>query len=131
MPHPTQLDRRRREFLGQSLWLVASLPFLGQFLAACDKKGVTTGSDTPPNGEAAVSESDPVAASLGYRADATKVDTAKFPKRKGAEGEKQFCNNCQFFTAKGDSGWGACQIIRSGDVKATGWCNTWAKKANA
>jgi hypothetical protein len=113
----------RREFLQHSLWLVASLPVIGTLVSSCDN------GDTPPNGEQAVKEEDPVAAALGYRADATKVDTEKFAKRKGPGGANQFCTNCQFFTAKGTSGWGACQIIRSGDVKATGWCNTWAQKA--
>lgn len=128
---PNRLDRR--EFLRHTAWLGAALPILGALggfgtaLSACNDGG----SDTPPNGEAPAKEDEAVAASLGYRQDATKVDVAKFPKRAGAEGEKQFCKNCQFFTAKGDSGWGTCQIIRTGDVKATGWCNTWALKAGA
>jgi hypothetical protein len=120
----TPSQNSRREFLQHSLWFAAAIPVLGTVLSACND----TGSATPPNGDQAVKEDDPVAASLGYRQDATKVDTEKFPKRKGPEGEKQFCKNCQFFTPKGDSGWGTCQIIRSGDVKATGWCNTWAAK---
>ena len=119
------VPRNRREFLQHSLWLFAALPVVGSLVSACNDSG----SDTPPNGEQAVKEEDPVASALGYHADATQVDTEKFPKRKGAEGEKQFCKNCQFFTAKADSNWGACQIIRTGDVKATGWCNTWAQKA--
>lgn len=114
----------RREFLQKSVWLFASLPVLGMILNACNSDS----NDTPPNGEQAVKEDDPVASSLGYRMDATKVDSEKFPKHKGPEGEKQACNNCSFFTAKSDSGWGACQILRTGDVKASGWCNTWNAK---
>lgn len=115
--------RNRREFLVQSLGLVATIPVLGAVLSACNDS-----SDTPPNGEAAVKEDDPVASSLGYKSDASQVDTAKFPKHAGAEGAKQSCKNCQFYTAK-SGGWGACQILRTGDVKETGWCNTWAQKA--
>lgn len=50
--------------------------------------------DLKPGSLPALGESHPVATALGYRHDATKVDTAKFPKRAGAEGEKQFCYNC-------------------------------------
>lgn len=116
--------KNRREFLQHSLLVLGALPVFGTLMSACDATG-----SNPPDGDQAAKEDEAVAASLGYRTDATKVDVEKFPKRKGAEGEKQFCSNCQFFTAKGTSGWGACQIIRSGDVKATGWCNTWAQKA--
>lgn len=121
------LNASRRRFVIQSLAVVAALPLLGAALSACTKTG-GGGSDNPPEGETAVKEDDPVAASLGYKADASKVDTAKFPKRAGAEGAKQNCGNCQFYTAK-SGGWGACQILRTGLVKEAGWCNTWAQKA--
>jgi hypothetical protein len=124
MSNQNESGNTRREFLQKSLFLAASLPVLGTFLNACNSDS----NDAPPSGEQAVKEEDAVAASLGYKADATKVDTEKFPKRKGPEGEKQFCKNCQFYTAKND-GWGTCQVVRNGDVKATGWCNTWAQKA--
>lgn len=119
----------RREFLQQSLWLLAAFPLLAHVLTGCDKK--SSGSATPPGGKPAAQETEAVAASLGYKEDASKVDTEKFPKRKGPEGEKQLCSNCQFYTPEGDSDWGSCQIIRSGLVKANGWCNTWAAKAGA
>lgn len=127
MPILKSFSSNRREFLQQSLLAFVTLPVLVSVLSAC----TDSGSGTPPNGEQAVKEDDPLAKSLGYRADATKVDIEKFPKRKGPDGEKQTCKNCQFYIAKADSNWGACQIIRGGDVKATGWCNTWAQKAGA
>jgi hypothetical protein len=117
---------QRREFIKKSIFVLAALPFMSYFIASCTKK---SGTSTPPDGAPAVKEDDPVAASLGYKEDVSKVDTEKFPKRKGPEGEKQFCHNCQFYVAKGDSGWGTCQILRTGDVKDEGWCNTWAAKA--
>lgn len=114
----------RRDFLRNSFLMLAALPVLGTVFTSCTKKGAN-----PPEGTTAVKEDDPVAASLGYKHEASAVDTSKFPKRAGAEGAQQFCHNCQFYTARGDSGWGDCSIIRSGVVKAEGWCNTWAKKA--
>ena len=116
----------RHRFIAQSLVMLAALPAAASFLSACNGDS----NDAPPAGEAAAKEDEPIAASLGYKADATQVDTMRFPKRKGPEGEKQNCKSCQFYTAKND-GWGSCQIIRSGLVKAGGWCNTWAPKPGA
>ena len=82
-------------------------------------------------GEAAkAAENDPVAQALGYVHDATKVDVAKFPKRLGAEGEKQFCHNCQFFAANAGVEWGPCQIFQGKLVSGKGWCNTWLIKSS-
>lgn len=76
-----------------------------------------------------VSESDPLAQALGFKTDAKKVDTKKFPKRKGAEGAKQFCSTCSFFT-KTDDKTGKCTIFaaQGGIVPAGGWCNSWVSK---
>ena len=122
-------SKNRREFLKKSLMALVSLPFAGAIIAACTK---TKTSETAalPQGTKAVVEDDPVAASLGYKTEAAKVDTQKYAKRAGPEGEKQFCNNCQFYSPVSE-GWGNCQIIRSGVVSAGGWCNTWAAKASA
>lgn len=82
---------------------------------------------TPP--ATPVNEKDALAQSLGYHADAKKVDTKKWPKRAGAEGQKQFCYNCQFYQAKGDPKTTAeapCQIFAGKSVKSHAWCNTWA-----
>lgn len=118
------LSSSRRDFLRNSFVVLAALPVLGTVLASCTKKG----GSNPPEGTTAVKEDDPLAASLGYKHEASAVDTAKYPKRAGAEGAKQFCHNCQFYTARGDSGWGDCTILRGGVVKAEGWCNSWALK---
>ena len=76
----------------------------------------------------------PQAVALGYHHDASKVDTKKWPKRAGAAGAKQFCNNCQFFMV--DKGAdptkvaaAPCQILMSKGVQAKGWCNTWTQRA--
>lgn len=71
-----------------------------------------------------VSEDDPTAVALGYLHDAKEVDTAKWPKRAGAEGAKQFCNNCALYVGGGDS-WGGCSIFQNRLVAGEGWCNGW------
>ncbi len=123
----------RREFLQKSLLILGSVPVLGVILNACTKKEgseSTTASNSAPAAAAGpkpLSEEDPVAQSLGYKHDATKVDTAKFPKRAGAEGAKQLCSNCQFFKG-GEGEWGTCQILAAGAVNKNGWCNSWGAK---
>jgi hypothetical protein len=76
-----------------------------------------------------VKASDPLAVSLGYNPNATKVDAKKWPKRAGPDGAKQFCSNCQFFQGDGKSKQAACTIFGGKIVKSTAWCNTWTKKA--
>ena len=79
-----------------------------------------------------LSEGDSLATTLGYHQDAKKVDTAKWIKRKGPEGEKQFCSNCNFY--QGDlkqiegKGYGKCQLFQNGLVSSGGWCNSWVAK---
>ncbi|MBI3555076.1 MAG: high-potential iron-sulfur protein [Deltaproteobacteria bacterium] len=77
-----------------------------------------------------LSEDDPMAKTLGYYKDASKVDVKKWPKRAAPEGKKQFCNNCQFFTADGKTQ-GKCQIFANKLVASKGWCNTWTAKPAA
>lgn len=67
-----------------------------------------------------LSESDPLAKSLGYQNDAKKVDKSKFPTYK--PGER--CGDCRFFqgTAGQKSGYAGCQIFAGYSVNADGWC---------
>ena len=53
--------------------------------------------DLKPGSLPALGESNPVATALGYRHDATKVDTAKFPKRAGAEEKSSFVTTVRSF----------------------------------
>ena len=71
-----------------------------------------------------VTEDDPTAVALGYRHDASTVDTTKFTKRAGDAGAKQFCNNCALYVDQGD-GWGSCSIFQGRLVAGVGWCNAW------
>lgn len=95
-------------------------------------------SPTPAHAEGAapaapVNEKDPLAQSLGYHADAKKVDVKKWPKRAGAEGAKQFCRTCMFYQAKdpAKAAEAPCQIFSGKTVKGAGWCNSWAEKKKA
>jgi hypothetical protein len=83
----------------------------------------------------AVDPLSPLAASLGYVHDASKVDVEKFPKKKGPDGAKQLCSTCQLYLGgnskiTGEEGeWGKCAIFPDGLVNVNGWCNSWALKA--
>jgi len=74
---------------------------------------------------AMVSESDPQAKSLGYLADATKVDKAKFPKYAAG----QLCSNCALYKGKATDAAGGCGIFPGKQVAGKGWCSAYAKKA--
>jgi hypothetical protein len=76
-----------------------------------------------------VSPDEPLAQAMGYVTDATTVDTAKFPKRAGDAGSKQFCHNCALFAGEADAEMAPCSIFQNRLVKANGWCNAWVAKA--
>jgi anaerobic selenocysteine-containing dehydrogenase len=115
----------RRSFLKFCSKTAAALPFAVLFLNRNTAEAKT---------EVILTEDDPVAKALGYSKDATKVDTAKWPKRKGSEGEKQFCSNCMLLQgdAKEVSGqegkFVGCQLFPGKLVSEKGWCNSWAAK---
>lgn len=74
---------------------------------------------------APVLESDANAQALGYRADAGKVDHAKYPKFQAG----QACANCQFFQGKAGDATAPCTIFTGKLVNAKGWCSAYVKKA--
>ena len=73
----------------------------------------------------AVSETDPLPASMGYKADGTKADKAKFPRY--AAGQQ--CGNCALYQGKPGDKTGPCLLFGGKQVTSVGWCNSWAKKA--
>jgi hypothetical protein len=75
--------------------------------------------------QATVAETDPQAAALGYKSDATKVDKAKFAKY--AAGQQ--CSNCALFQGKADASAGGCSLFAGKQVAGKGWCSAYAKKA--
>jgi hypothetical protein len=75
-----------------------------------------------------VSEDEPLSQSMGYYKDANNVDTAKFTKRAGEEGAKQFCNNCALYAGAADAETAPCSIFQNRLVRGAGWCNAWVPK---
>ncbi len=69
-------------------------------------------------------EKDPQAVALGYVADATKVNKAKYPKYVVG----QDCSNCQLYQGKAGSTTGPCPLYGGKQVHAKGWCSAYAKK---
>jgi hypothetical protein len=74
---------------------------------------------------APVSETDPQAVALGYKADASKVDKAKFPKFAAG----QNCGSCAVYQGKAGDKTGPCPLYPGKVVSASGWCSGYAKKA--
>lgn len=74
--------------------------------------------------QAKVPENDPTAQALGYKADATKVDTAKY--KTYAKGND--CANCNFYKSS-SAAEGTCMALGNRLVSAKGWCSAWVKKA--
>lgn len=66
----------------------------------------------------------PSAKALGYVHVAEDTDVAKYPKRAGAEGATQFCDNCLHYKPTEDE-WGTCNLFPNYLVAAKGWCNAW------
>lgn len=83
--------------------------------------GLMAGSAWP---QAMVDEKDPMAVSLGYVADASKVDKAKYPKHVAG----QACGNCALYQGKAGAAAGPCPIFQGKQVSAKGWCSAYAKK---
>lgn len=84
-----------------------------------------TASQVAAQAAATVAESDPQATALGYKADTTKVDKAKFPKHVATE----MCNNCQLYQGKPADAAGPCPLFAGKQVSAKGWCSAYVKKA--
>ena len=76
------------------------------------------------NAQALIGESEPQAVALGYKAVATQVDKAKFPKYV----DGQVCSNCQLYVSKSPEA-GTCAIFPGKLVAGPAWCNAWGKKA--
>lgn len=72
-----------------------------------------------------VGEKDAQAVALGYVADATKANKAKY--KQYAAG--QSCANCALFQGKAGDAAGGCPLFGTKKVAAKGWCSAWAKKA--
>jgi hypothetical protein len=72
-----------------------------------------------------VGEKDANAVALGYVADATKADKAKY--KTYAAG--QHCGNCSLYQGQAADKAGNCPLFAGKQVATTGWCSAYAKKA--
>ena len=73
---------------------------------------------------ALVDPKDPQAVALGYAADATKVDKAKYPKYAAG----QACSGCAVYQGKAGDPSGPCPLYAGKSVAAKGWCSAWVQK---
>lgn len=69
-----------------------------------------------------LAEDDAQAVSLGYRHEASDVDTSKYPRYQPG----QACANCALYQGDGADAWAGCSIFPGKLVKATGWCSVYA-----
>ncbi len=69
-------------------------------------------------------ETDPIAVSLGYRNDATKVDSKKYPTYVAG----RHCGSCQLFQGSATDAWAVCAVMGGKAVNAKGWCSAWVQK---
>jgi hypothetical protein len=74
--------------------------------------------------DALVQESDAEAIALDYKADAARVDRAKFPKYQPG----QTCANCALYVGEPGQAHGGCSLFYGKDVAAKAWCSAWEKK---
>lgn len=72
-----------------------------------------------------VDEKEPQAVSLGYVADAKRVDKAKFPKYAAP----QHCASCQFYQGAATAPTAPCTIFGGRPVAGPGWCSAYVAKA--
>jgi High potential iron-sulfur protein len=79
---------------------------------------------TAAQGQAKLDEKDPLAATFGYAADATKTDTKKYPMYAAG----QVCTNCALYQGKASDAWAGCPLFAGKQVAGKGWCKAWVKK---
>jgi hypothetical protein len=72
-----------------------------------------------------LSESDPTAQALGYKADVHQVDKVKYASYKPGS----VCATCVQYSGKPGEASGPCAAFGGKTVSVKGWCMAWAKKA--
>ena len=107
-------DATRRRFFGQ-------VAVAGVGVAA----GVAlTGTAFAQGAMPELGEAEPTAAALGYKADTSKVDAAKYPNHK----PEQACANCNLVQGKDGDALRPCAIFPGKSVNAKGWCAAYVPK---
>ena len=99
---------------------IRGISYTGVAMLVGTQARVASAADAPM-----VEEKDPTAVQLGYVADATKANKAKYPTYAAG----QNCAGCQLYQGKADSTSGPCPLFTGKQVSAKGWCSAYAKKA--
>jgi hypothetical protein len=100
------MTHSRRSFLLFSLGVGSSLALTGVASAQASK----------------LSETDPKAQAVGYKAVAATVDKSKYPNYVAG----QNCGNCSLFQGKASDAFGGCLLFGSQQVASGGWCSSYA-----
>jgi len=103
---------KRRTLLKGALAALAAIPV------------VTAAGRAEAAAPATLDPNDPTAKALGYNADTSKVDAAKYPAHKA----EQKCSNCVQFQGKATDAAGGCNLFPGKQVAGAGWCSAWTKK---
>ena len=123
----------RRDLIKKSLAGTALLASSG--IVACSKKEEAPANTATKPEESTqaldyIAEDNQMAQSLGYKENASKVDSSVRIDKGETPGSKQYCSNCQFYVEKdGVEGGGGCQLFPGKLVKTQGWCKSWALKS--
>jgi hypothetical protein len=112
----TDMDKTfsRRAIVKGGLMAGAMIPALGLMVSE-----TAYAADLPP-----LDPNDPVAKSLGFVNDSSKVDAAANPTHTAA----QKCGTCAQFGGKPGEARGPCNVFTGHSVPVGGWCKVWAKK---
>ena len=103
----------RRTLVKAGLLAGAGVPLLGFPVHEARAAGLTP-----------LDPSDPLAKSLGFTTDASKVNASANPTYKPT----QKCGTCAQFQGKPGDATGPCTIFAGHTVPAGGWCKVWAQK---
>jgi hypothetical protein len=112
--NPMDKTFSRRAIIKGGLMAGAMIPALGLVVSQ-----TAQAADLP-----ALDPNDPVAKSLGFVTDSTKVDAAANPTHTAA----QKCGTCAQFGGKPGDARGPCNVFVGHSVPQGGWCKVWAKK---
>lgn len=93
--------------------------FIKMIPAACVGLAVAPSTFAAP---ATVSETDPTAVALNYKANAKDVKSPKFV-------AGQACKNCKFYQGKASEAKAPCPLFGGKLVAGNGWCSAWVKAA--
>lgn len=96
--------------------------FLIQTIPAALSMGVALKASAQANH---IDENAATATALGYKHDASKVDSKKYPAFTAGKN----CANCMLYQGKPTEAWANCAALGGKQVNGKGWCMAWAKKA--